>query len=116
MNIKIVSGYFLDKNLNITNVIDIGFLETGWFVNFVSSNWHQSVKSIIAIEPSIAAMHFSKRIYGENEKKITYINGFADKAIKDLSKDVYLDNYFCCFSTFKFTLYKESAQKFEHGS
>lgn len=87
-------GYFLDKNLNITNVIDIGS-GTGWFVNFVSSNY-QSIKSIIAIEPSIAAIHISKRIYGENEK-ITYINGFADKAIKDLSKDVYLVTTFAVF-------------------
>ena len=37
-----------------------------------------------------------QKIYGENEK-ITYINGFADKAIKDLSKDVYLVTTFAVF-------------------
>ncbi len=92
-------GYFLDKNTNITSVIDIG-CGTGWFVNYVSINY-PIIETIFAIEPSKAATEISKKIYGEDEK-IKYMNGFADKVIKDLNKDVYIVTTFAVFQHLNF--------------
>ena len=87
-------GYFLDKDIKISNLIDIGS-GTGWFVNYVSRNY-PNIKSIFAIEPSSAAIEISKKIYDQDDK-IKHINGFADKELKRLNKDVYLVTTFAVF-------------------
>tara|TARA_B100000214_G_C23880556_1_gene587056 strand:- start:77 stop:805 length:729 start_codon:yes stop_codon:yes gene_type:complete len=101
-------GYFLDNDEQITNLIDIGS-GTGWFVNYVSLNY-PTLSSIFAIEPSSAAMKISKKIYGKN-KNIQYLNGFADKEISNLKKDVYLVTTFAVFQHLNITYTKKVLNK-----
>ncbi|MDC3404566.1 class I SAM-dependent methyltransferase [Acidimicrobiia bacterium] len=81
------AGYFLDKNLSIEKLIDIG-AGTGWFVNYVRKNYIH-FKEIYAIEPSNKAIEISKKIYG-NKNRITYIEKLALDALRDIPKDLYL--------------------------
>jgi|TARA_B100001057_G_C22805534_1_gene933273 SAM-dependent methyltransferase len=97
-------GYFLDNEKQVTNLIDIGS-GTGWFVNYVSLNY-PALTSIFAIEPSSAAINISKKIYGKN-KNIQYLNGFADKEISKLEKDIYLVTTFAVFQHLNTTYTKK---------
>ena len=87
-------GYFLDRNVEIKNLVDIGS-GTGWFVNYVSQNY-PIIEKIFAIEPSKAAVKISQKIY-PNDTKIQYKNGFAHIELKNLQKDVYLITTFAVF-------------------
>ena len=72
-------GYALDEH-NLTVGVDIGS-GTGWFANYLVEQ--RSYKKVYAIEPSEAAIEIAKKIYPDN-KKVKYINGFAEEQISKL--------------------------------
>ena len=72
-------GDTLDE-YKFTVCVDIGS-GTGWFANHLVEK--KSYKKVYAIEPSQAAIEISKKIYPEN-KKVKYINGFAEEEISKL--------------------------------
>ena len=72
-------GDTLDEH-KLTVGVDIGS-GTGWFANYLVEQ--RSYKKVYAIEPSEAAIEIAKRIYPDN-KKVKYINGFAEEQISKL--------------------------------
>jgi len=72
-------GDALDEH-KLTVGVDIGS-GTGWFANYLVEQ--RSYKKVYAIEPSEAAIEIAKKIYPDN-KKIKYINGFAEEQISKL--------------------------------
>ena len=69
-------GDTLDE-YKFTVCVDIGS-GTGWFANHLVE--HRSYKKVYAIEPSQVAIEIAKKIYPDN-KKVKYINGFAEEEI-----------------------------------
>ena len=72
-------GDALDEH-KLTVGVDIGS-GTGWFANYLVEQ--RSYKKVYAIEPSEAAIEIAKKIYPDN-KKVKYINGFAEEQISKL--------------------------------
>ena len=72
-------GDTLDEH-KLTVGVDIGS-GTGWFANYLVEQ--RSYKKVYAIEPSEAAIEIAKKIYPDN-KKVKYINGFAEEQISKL--------------------------------
>ena len=72
-------GDALDEH-KLTVGVDIGS-GTGWFANYLVEQ--RSYKKVYAIEPSESAIEIAKKIYPDN-KKVKYINGFAEEQISKL--------------------------------
>ena len=72
-------GDTLDEH-KLTVGVDIGS-GTGWFANYLVEQ--RSYKKVYAIEPSESAIEIAKKIYPDN-KKVKYINGFAEEQISKL--------------------------------
>ena len=72
-------GDVLDST-KFKTAIDIGS-GTGWFANYLVEQ--RSYKKVYAIEPSESAIEIAKKIYPDN-KKVKYINGFAEEQISKL--------------------------------
>ena len=72
-------GDALDEH-KLTVGVDIGS-GTGWFANYLVEQ--RSYNKVYAIEPSEAAIQIAKKIYPDN-KKVKYINGFAEEQISKL--------------------------------
>ena len=72
-------GDVLDEH-KLTVGVDIGS-GTGWFANYLVEQ--RSYNKVYAIEPSEAAIQIAKKIYPDN-KKVKYINGFAEEQISKL--------------------------------
>ena len=72
-------GDALDK-YELTSGVDIGS-GTGWFANYLVEQ--RKYKKVYAIEPSGEAIEIAKKIYPDN-KKVKYINGFAEEEISKL--------------------------------
>ena len=72
-------GDTLDK-YKFTVCVEIGS-GAGWFANYLVEQ--RSYKKVYAIEPSKSAIEIAKRIYPDN-KKVKYINGFAEEEISKL--------------------------------
>ena len=72
-------GDALDEH-KLTVGVDIGS-GTGWFANYLVEQ--RSYKKVYAIEPSESAIKIAKKIYPDN-KKVKYINGFAEEQISKL--------------------------------
>jgi len=86
-------GKLIDSNPHIKIGVDIG-CGSGWVANLMS----QTMDEVYAIEPSAAALDIAKKLYPDN-KKVTWINAFAQEAIKNLDlKDSAIFNCFCVLS------------------
>ena len=69
-------GDVLDST-KFKTAVDIGS-GTGWFANYLVNE--RKYTKVYAIEPSNAAINISKEIYS-NQKKVKYINGFAEEEL-----------------------------------
>ena len=87
-------GDALDK-YELTSGVDIGS-GTGWFANYLVEQ--RKYKKVYAIEPSSSAIEIAKKIYPDN-KKVKYINGFAEEEISKLklSKPTFFSTM-CCLA------------------
>ena len=87
-------GDALDK-YELTSGVDIGS-GTGWFANYLIEQ--RKYKKVYAIEPSSSAIEIAKKIYPDN-KKVKYINGFAEEEISKLklSKPTFFSTM-CCLA------------------
>ena len=87
-------GDALDK-YELTSGVDIGS-GTGWFANYLVEQ--RKYKKVYAIEPSEEAIEIAKKIYPDN-KKVKYINGFAEEEISKLklSKSTFFSTM-CCLA------------------
>tara|TARA_B100000900_G_scaffold340790_1_gene303683 strand:- start:218 stop:853 length:636 start_codon:yes stop_codon:yes gene_type:complete len=72
-------GFALDNN-KLSYGVDIGS-GTGWFANYLVEQ--RNYKKVYAIEPSASAIEIAKKIYPDN-KKVKYINGFAEEEVAKL--------------------------------
>ena len=72
-------GDVLDST-DFKTAVDIGS-GTGWFANYLVNE--RKYTKVYAIEPSNAAINISKEIYS-NQKKVKYINGFAEEELSKI--------------------------------
>ncbi len=82
-------------NYKLSYAVDIGS-GTGWFANHLVEQ--RKYKKVYAIEPSEQAIEIAKKIY-PNNKKVKYINGFAEEEISKLklSKPTFFSTM-CCLA------------------
>jgi len=72
-------GDVLDST-DFKTAVDIGS-GTGWFANYLVTE--RKYTKVYAIEPSESAIDIAKKIY-PNQKKVKYINGFAEEELSKL--------------------------------